>query len=142
MVAIMEPLIPVPDAPAAPSATPANGALTEVCGEVAAAFRRVWGRGPMRTSAHWAGPDIIIVVLQNGHTDAEKALRAAGYIQQLLEGRELLQTILEHELKEIVERATGRRVVTVLSATRLDPDLSAETFLLESQRERSLSSIQ
>jgi uncharacterized protein YbcI len=131
----MEPVQPISDMRAAPAA-PSVGVLTQICGEVAAAFRRAWGRGPVKASAHWAGPDMIVLVLQNGHTDAEKALRAAGYVEQLLEGRALLQTILEHELTAIVEQATGRRVLTVLSATRLDPDLSSETFLLEPKPDR------
>src|SRR5512144_3133662 len=107
--------------------------LASLCGEVAAIFRRAWGRGPVKTTAHWAGPNLLILLLENGHTDAEKALRAAGHIQQLLGGRELLQEIVEEDLRVAVEQVTGRTVQTVLSATRLDPDLSAEIFLLTPQ---------
>jgi uncharacterized protein YbcI len=107
-----------------------NDELTQVCGEVAAVFRRAWGRGPAKTTAHWAGPDMLVVLLSNGHTDAEKTLRAAGHIKELLGGRRMLQTIIEDDLKTGVERILGRAVRTTLSATRLDPDLSAEIFLL------------
>jgi hypothetical protein len=113
-----------------PEAARTRDALADICGEIAAAFRRTWGRGPVRTSARWAGPDMLVVLLENGHNDAEKSLRAAGLIQQILEGRQLLQTLVGDELVEIVERNTGRRVITTLSSTRLDPDLSAEMFLL------------
>ena len=104
--------------------------LAQICGELAAAFRRKWGRGPAKTSAHWAGPNMLVVLLYDGHTEQEKTLRAAGEIQQLLAGRHALQQILEDELTAIVEIASGREVLTMLSATRLDPDLSAEIFLL------------
>lgn len=114
----------------AESDTYPNDQLTRICGEVAAVFRRAWGRGPARTTAYWAGPDVLVVLLSNGHTDAEKTLRAAGHIQELLGGRHLLQTIIEDDLKAGVERILGRAVTTTLSATRLDPDLSAEIFLL------------
>ncbi len=57
-------------------------------------------------------------------------MRAAGHIQELLGGRHLLQVLIEDDLKTCVERILGRRVETMLSATRLDPDLSAEIFLL------------
>jgi uncharacterized protein YbcI len=107
-----------------------NDQLTRVCGEVAAVFRRAWGRGPAKTTAHWAGPDILVVLLANGHTDAEKTLRAAGHIQELLGGRHVLQAIIEDDLKAAVEGVLGRTVNTTLSATRLDPDVSAEVFLL------------
>ena len=106
--------------------------LARVCGEVAAIWRRACGRGPAKTTAHWAGPNMLVVVLENGHTDAEKTLRAAGHTQQFIQGRQLLHGIIEDELKCGVGRIIGRRVETVVSATRLDPDLSAELFLLAS----------
>ena len=105
--------------------------LAQVCGEVAAVFKRAWGRGPVRTTAHWAGPNLLVILLENGHTEAEKSMRAAGHIQELLGGRHLLQVLIEGDLKESVERILGVPVVTMLSATRLDPDLSAEIFLLD-----------
>jgi uncharacterized protein YbcI len=104
--------------------------LSQICGEVAAVFRRAWGRGPVKTAAHWVGPSALVVLLENGHTDAEKTMRAAGHIQERLGGRHLLQVLIEDDLKTCVERILGRRVETMLSATRLDPDLSAEIFLL------------
>jgi uncharacterized protein YbcI len=107
-----------------------NDPLSQICGEVAAVFRRAWGRGPVKTTAHWAGPSALVVLLENGHTDAEKTMRAAGHIQELLGGRHLLQVIVEDDVKACVERILGRHVETMLSATRLDPDLSAEIFLL------------
>jgi len=106
--------------------------LAQVCGDVAAVFKRAWGRGPVRTTAHWAGPSILVVMLENGHTEAERTMRAAGHIQELLGGRHLLQVLIEDDLKASVARILGLPVVTMLSATRLDPDLSAEIFVLGS----------
>jgi uncharacterized protein YbcI len=107
-----------------------NDELARVCRELASVFRRAWGRGPVRTTAHWAGPDILVVVHEDGHSDAERTLRTAGHARELLDGRRLLQAIVEEELKSTVERIVARPVRTVLSATRLNPDLSAEVFLL------------
>jgi uncharacterized protein YbcI len=111
-----------------------NDELAQICGEVAAVFGRAWGRGPAKTTAQWAGPNMLVVLLVNGHTDAEKTMRAARHIQELLGGRHLLQVIIEDDLKASVERILGRRVDSTLSATRLDPDLSAEIFLLAPDR--------
>jgi uncharacterized protein YbcI len=116
-----------------PQAEPAqlrHDQLSQICGAVAAVFRRAWGRGPAKTTAHWAGPNMLVVLLENGHTDAEKTMRAAGHLQELIGGRHLLQTLIEDDLEETVARILGRPVVTTLSATRLDPDVSAEIFLL------------
>ncbi len=124
---------PTGAAPQSENAAYPNGELAQICGEVAAVFRRAWGRGPAKTTAHWAGPNMLVVVLANGHTDAEKTMRAAGHIQELLGGRRLLHVLVEPDLKASVERILGRTVETTLSATRLDPDLSAEIFLLTPQ---------
>ncbi len=109
---------------------PRNEPLSEICAEIAAAVRRTWGRGPVRTTAHWAGPDILVVMLADGHTDQERTLLRSGRADLLRRGRLALQEILEDEMKAIVQGATGRRVATTLGATRVDPDLSAEIFLL------------
>jgi uncharacterized protein YbcI len=108
-----------------------------LCGEVAAIVRRAWGRGPIKTTAHWAGSNMLVVVLENGLTDAEKTLRASGHTRQLVAGRRLLDRIIEDELRSSVERNTGRQVETMLSATRLDPNLSAQVFLLASPGSRA-----
>jgi uncharacterized protein YbcI len=73
---------------------------------------------------------MLVLLLHDGQTEAEKTLRAAGHERQLLEARGLLHAAVEEELTSIVQRATGRCVLTVLSGARLDPDLSAEIFLL------------
>jgi uncharacterized protein YbcI len=113
-----------------PAPAPPVDPLSRICSEVAGVFRRAWGRGPVRTSAYWCGPSAVVVLLENGHTDAEKTMRAAGHIQELLGGRHLLQVLIEDDLKSCVARILERPVTTMLSATRLDPDLSAEIFLL------------
>ena len=109
---------------------PAGGGLSELCSSIARLYSERWGRGPQRCRAYWAGADILLVLLEDGHNPAERTLRAAGHIQEILGGRHALQRILEDDLCRLVEQATGRRVATVLSATRLEPDLSAEVFLL------------
>jgi Na+-translocating membrane potential-generating system (MpsC) len=99
-------------------------------GEVAGVLRRAWGRGPSRVVARWAGPDILLLLMEDAHTDAERTLRTAGYEDEVVRERLRLHAIVEDELAACVERAVGRRVRTTLGATRLDPDLSAELFLL------------
>jgi uncharacterized protein YbcI len=110
--------------------------LARLCGEVAAIVRRAWGRGPIKTTAHWAGSNMLVVLLENGLTDAEKTLRASGHSQQLVAGRRLLDRIIEDELRSSVERNIGRQVETMLSATRLDPNLSAQVFVLANRGSR------
>jgi hypothetical protein len=46
-----------------------------------------------------AGPDVLVVLMENGHTDAEKTMRAAGHIAELLEGRHLLQGLVAQQAR-------------------------------------------
>jgi uncharacterized protein YbcI len=73
--------------------------------------------------------------MEDAHTDAERTLRSAGYGDEVVRERMRLHAIVEDQVAARVERAVGRRVTATLSATRLDPDLSAEVFLLESTGE-------
>jgi uncharacterized protein YbcI len=104
--------------------------LARLCGRVAAVYRRVWGRGPVKSTAHWAGADTLVVLLQDGHTESEKTLLACGRAEQLLAGRGALHSVIEDELRATVEQVVGRPVEAVLSANRLDPDVSAHLFML------------
>jgi hypothetical protein len=104
--------------------------LTRLCGEAAGIVRRSWGRGPIKTTAQWAGTGMLVLVFEDGHTEAEKALRAGGHVEVLRTGRRLLLELVEDDLRRAVETAAGRPVRAMLGATRLDPDLSAAIFLL------------
>jgi uncharacterized protein YbcI len=131
MVACMQSGVQTGAAPklAEPAARP-HDRMALLCGEIAALYRRVWGRGPVKSTAQWAGAHTLVVLLETGHTESEMTLRAAGHAEQVIAGRRALQSVIEAELKSTVERIVGRRVETVLSAVRLDPDLSAEIFIL------------
>ena len=104
--------------------------LARVCGDVAGVLRRAWGRGPSNVIARWAGRDMVVVLMHDTYTDAERTLLVSGHGEDVVRGRRKLQLIVEDELKADVERILGRPVAAVLSATRLDPALSSEVFVL------------
>ncbi len=101
-----------------------------ITGEIAAAIKRAWGRGPVATAARWAGPNLLVVLMRDAHTEQERTLCAAGCDGVVLEGRGALRRILEPELRSIVQRGTGREVTAVLGGERLEPDLSTAIFML------------
>lgn len=45
--------------------------------------------------------------------------------------RQAYQQTMGPELREGVEKLTGRKVIAFLSANHLDPDVAVESFLLE-----------
>jgi hypothetical protein len=72
--------------------------------------------------------------MEDGRTAPERTLRAHGHDDEVLRARRALQEVLEPDLEATVEDITGRPVQATLSATRLDPDVSAEVFLLGKPR--------
>ena len=54
-----------------------------------------------------------------------------GLVECVLDMRGQLQSAMEDELTEAVERAPSRKVVAVMSCTHLDPDDAAEVSILD-----------
>jgi len=104
--------------------------MAQVCGEMARVFSERLGRGPKKCRATWAGRDVVVVMLDDGYSQADETLREAGRGAAVIAGRRMLLDVVEPEIRSLVTRATGRSVTTVLSATRLDPDMTAEVILL------------
>lgn len=89
------------------------------------------GKGPTSCKAHWAGPDILVVMLRGGFTAAEQTLFEGGHGLSVRESRMKLQDTLEARMSGLVEELTGRRVVAFMNASHQDPDLAAALFVLE-----------
>src|SRR4051794_18080794 len=111
-----------------------SAAITEF---VTTVFARYTGRGP-RGARTILDEDVITVVLRESLTSGEQALNAAGRGGVVERLRHEFQEAMAEELKEGVERLTGRTVVAFLSANHLDPDVAVETFVLDGGRTKHL----
>ncbi|NUT56267.1 MAG: DUF2294 family protein [Thermoleophilia bacterium] len=98
---------------------------------MSALVRERWGRGPRRSRAYWAGPDMLLVTLDDAHTEAELTLIRAGHGEHVLTGRRLLGEHAEPDVRRIAETAIGRPVRTVLAQSSLEPPVTAFVFLFE-----------
>jgi uncharacterized protein YbcI len=105
--------------------------LTEISSGVARLFADRLGRGPRKTRALWADGDVLVVLLDIDFTRPEEVMRDGGRVEHVVTARRVLQEMLEADLRAIVEAATARRVRTVLTSARVDPEVSAEIFVLE-----------
>lgn len=94
-------------------------------------FRDFLGKGPERCKSYWAGPDLLVIVLDGGYTVAEQTLYDAGEGQAVQDSRHMLQRTLASRMRTTVEELTGRTVVAFMSASHQSPDLSAELFVLQ-----------
>lgn len=105
--------------------------LQEISFELGRLYKEQFGRGPTKVRTNWAGPDMVVCVLEDTLTPAEKNLVRMGEHERLRETRLFFQHASIREFCEPVERLTGRRVRAFTSAIDTVADgLSVETFVL------------
>jgi uncharacterized protein YbcI len=92
-----------------------------------------YGKGPTRAKTYIV-EDLVVVVLEESFTRAEKTLIERGEREAIAHIRRRFQQQMADSFSSIVEQATGRRVRTFLSETNIDQDVSVETFLLADDR--------
>ena len=92
-----------------------------------------YGKGPTRAKTYIVD-DLVVVVLEESFTRAEKTLVERGEREAIQQIRRRFQQQMADSFISIVEQATGRRVRVFLSETDVDQDVSVETFLLADER--------
>ncbi|WP_445149615.1 Na-translocating system protein MpsC family protein [Baekduia sp. Peel2402] len=94
-------------------------------------YKSLFGRGPKRARTDFAGPDTIIVTLEESLTPAEQTMADLGEHQRLRDIRMLFQYAREADFREVIESNTGRRVRAFVSRMDTKKDVSCEVFYLE-----------
>jgi uncharacterized protein YbcI len=113
------------------SANPKTRVLHELCNEMVRIYKGIFGRGPTRARADWAGPDALLCTLEDSLTPAERKMVEVGDHQRLRETRMFFQHVCEEDFRGSVERITGREVRAFVSGIDTDTDVSSEVFYLE-----------
>lgn len=103
--------------------------LLEISNAIVALHKRYYGKGPTSAKTHMAG-ELVVVLLKGGYTQVERTLHEEGLTEAVMVQRRAFQTAMRDRFRRVVEDATGREVVAVMSGNHLDPDLSCETFVL------------
>ena len=92
-----------------------------------------YGKGPTRAKTYIV-EDLVVVVLEESFTRAEKTLAGRGERDAIEHIRRRFQQQMADDFTSVVEQATGRKVRVFLSETNIDQDVSVETFLLAEGR--------
>jgi uncharacterized protein YbcI len=92
-----------------------------------------YGRGPTRSKVYADG-DVVVVVLEETFTPAERTLIDQGQAGGIQEIRRNFQMIMADQFKSLVEQATGREVRSFTSETDLENDIAVEVFILAGER--------
>lgn len=92
-----------------------------------------YGRGPTRSKVFVNG-EVIVVLLEETFTPAERTLIARGEADGIQDIRRRFQRAMAEQFTAVVEQATGRTVRSFLSETDLENDISVEIFILADTR--------
>src|SRR3954462_10259448 len=92
-----------------------------------------YGKGPTRAKTYIV-EDLVVVVLEESFTRAEKTLAERGEREAIQHIRRRFQQQMADDFTSVVEQVTGRKVRVFLSETNIDHDVSVETFLLADER--------
>jgi uncharacterized protein YbcI len=105
--------------------------LQDLSNEMVRLFKEQFGRGPTKARTNWAGPDVLVCVLEDTLTPAERNLARMGEFQRLRDTRQFFQYATVQEFCLPVERITGRKVRSFHSS--VDPEAggtAVEVFVL------------
>jgi uncharacterized protein YbcI len=82
----------------------------QISNEMVRLYKEQFGRGPTKARTNWAGTDVVVTVLEDTLTAAERNLVKLGEHQRLRDLRMFFQYASVKEFCEPVERLTGRKV--------------------------------
>lgn len=96
---------------------------------VARLYLDEFGKGPLYSETSIRA-DVVVTVLREVLTSAEKALYASGRGDSVLTTRMLWQHATDQRFRDGVGRVVGREVVVAISGFELEHDMASETFIL------------
>jgi uncharacterized protein YbcI len=105
-------------------------ALAAISESLVSLHREYYGKGPTKAKTFLLN-DTVLCLLHGGFTVVEKTLIANGDAQAVHDIRRTFQAVMESRFTDVVEQATGRKVIAYMSQVHNDPDISAELFVLE-----------
>jgi uncharacterized protein YbcI len=103
--------------------------LTAISDGLVALLKEFYGRGPTRAKSYYED-DLVVCVLRGGFSRVEETLLAGGRGQAVIQQRMEFQEVMRGRFAEVIEDATGKRVIGFMSGNQQDPDLMCEVFIL------------
>ena len=103
--------------------------LAALSNAVVQIVREYTGRGPTRARAS-IRDNVVLVLMQETLLKAEHSLINDNKAALVVEMRRSFQQTMREELSAAVERLTERKVIAFMSDSHLEPDYSAEIFVL------------
>ena len=105
--------------------------LQEVTTAMVRLYKEMFGRGPTKARSNYAGPDTLLITVENSLTPAERNMVALNEDQRLRDIRMFFQHASEAEFRDTIEQITGRKVRAFVSGMDTRQDVSSEVFYFE-----------
>jgi uncharacterized protein YbcI len=103
----------------------------EISRQMVRIYKEQFGRGPTKAKTEFAGPDIVICILEDSLTPAERRLAEMGEHQRLRDTRLFFQYATKGQFVATIESILNRRVRAFNSSIDTEEDVSVEVFHLE-----------
>jgi uncharacterized protein YbcI len=103
--------------------------LTAISDGLVALLKEHYGRGPTSAKTYY-DDDLVVCLLRGGFTRVEKTLLEGGRSQEVAQQRMAFQELMRERFEQVVERATGRKVIGCMSGSQQDSDMLCEVFIL------------
>ena len=104
---------------------------TAISDGLVALLKEFYGRGPEKTKTY-VDDDLVVCLLRGGFTRVEQTLLEGGHGDDVIRQRMIFQEVMRTRFEEVVEAATGRRVIGFMSGNQQDPYMICEVFVLAS----------
>jgi uncharacterized protein YbcI len=114
----------------ADSRAASSSPLLEISNATVRLYKAAFGRGPTHARARFAGPDTLVVLLQDTMTVTERRLAALGEHERLRAHRLLLHKVVEDEIRTVVEEVLERPTLSLISGIDTERDVAAEVLVL------------
>jgi uncharacterized protein YbcI len=109
---------------------PGGSIYVTISNAIVGLMREYTGRGPTKARTTLR-ENLVVVLLEQTLTKGEQVLVAKGRHENVLALRREYQEAIREEASAKVAEITGRKVIAMMSANHLDPDLAAELFVLD-----------
>jgi uncharacterized protein YbcI len=103
--------------------------LTAISDGMVALLKEFYGHGPTRTKSYYSD-DLVVCVLRGGFSRVEETLLEGGRGTAVIQQRMEFQELMRQRFEEVIETATGRRVIGFMSGNQQHPDMMCEVFIL------------
>jgi uncharacterized protein YbcI len=107
-----------------------NSLYAAISNAIVRLLREYTGRGPTKARTT-IRDNVVLVLLEQTLTKGERVLVEKGRGENVLVLRHEYQEAMREESSEKIAELTGRRVIAMMSANHLGPDLAAEIYVLD-----------